>query len=194
MTSKFLTTTSRLLLAAIILLAIFTSGCSSKQPDRPAMPVNSSSPAGPLQLPPASHSELDWMLADGKPGTLADYLGKVVVLDYYATSSAACRESMPRLNALQEKYGAEGLQVVGLNVGGADDRSKVAEFATELKITYPLGFPGRHLTDLFLSRDQEIPQTFVFNRAGQLIARYAGYEDSTADDLEKLVVQLLSEQ
>ena len=189
-----MTTTWQLLLAAILLIAIFISGCSSRrEPDKPAMPVNSSGPVGPLQLPPVSHSELDWMLADGKPGTLADYQGKVVVLDYYATSSAACRESMPRLNALQEKYGAEGLQVVGLNVGGPDDRSKVAAFATELKITYPLGFPGRHLTDLFLSRDQEIPQTFVFNRAGQLIARYAGYEDSTADDLEKLVVQLLSD-
>jgi len=129
---------------------------------------------------------MGWVLSDGKRATVADYKGTVLVLDFYATWCAPCRQSIPRLMVLHEKYGPRGLRVLGLNVGGADDRIKVSGFARELNIKYPLGFPDQALTDLFLSDNQEIPQTFVFDREGQLKARFIGYEDSTGDELEKM--------
>ena len=96
-------------------------------------------------------------------------------------------ESIPHLVTLQNQLGARGLQIVGLNVGGADDRVKVAQFARDLGVNYPLGFPDKTLTDLFLSDDQTIPQTFVFGRDGQLIKRLIGYQQSTASELEKAI-------
>ena len=135
---------------------------------------------------------MGWTLTDGHRVTLAEYAGKVLVLDFYATWCAPCRESIPHLSALQNKYGAQGLQIVGLNVGGPDDRIKVPDFARDLGIQYPLGFPDKALTDLFLSDDQTIPQTFVFSRDGQFVKRLIGYQKSTGAVLEKVIGEAVS--
>ncbi len=118
---------------------------------------------------------------------MADYRGQILVLDFYATWCAPCRESIPQLKALQQQWADKGLQIVGLNVGGPDDRVKVGDFAKELAIQYPLGFPDKALTDFFLSDDQTIPQTFVFGRDGQLVKRFIGYQKSTAVELETVL-------
>ena len=130
---------------------------------------------------------MGWLTADGQRQKLADYLGKVVVIDFYATWCEPCRESIPHLVNLQNQLGARGVQVIGLNVGGADDRVKVAQFARDLGVNYPLAFPDKTLTDFFLSDDQTIPQTFVFGRQGQLIKRLIGYQTSTSIELEKAI-------
>ncbi len=139
-------------------------------------------------MPPLNaRNELGWMLSDGKRATLADYQGTVLVLDFYATWCEPCRQSIPRLIALEQKYGPKDLKIVGLNVGGPDDRIKVADFAKELDITYPLGFPDKAMTDFFLSDDQTIPQTFVFDRDGHLLKRFVGYEQATGAEMEKVM-------
>jgi hypothetical protein len=63
----------------------------------------------------------------------------------------------------------------------------VADFARELDIKYPLGFPDKALTDLFFSGDQTIPQTFVFGRGDQPVKRFIGYDGSTGTELVKAV-------
>jgi thiol-disulfide isomerase/thioredoxin len=139
-------------------------------------------------MPPlSSYAEMGWVGTNNQRSRLLDYRGKVLVLDFYATWCEPCRQSIPRLNGLQEQYGPEGVQVVGLNVGGPDDRIKVPEFAQELNIRYPLGFPDKALTDLFLSDDQTIPQTFVFARDGALAKRFVGYDATTGADLETVI-------
>jgi thiol-disulfide isomerase/thioredoxin len=146
-------------------------------------------------MPPLkSDSEMGWALANGSRAKLSDYKGKVLVLDFYATWCEPCRASIPHLIALQRQFGPDGLEIVGLNVGGADDRIKVAAFAHDLKIDYPLGFPDKDLTDFFLSDDQTIPQTFVFGRDGQLAKRLIGYQQSTGLELEKVIAGALGQQ
>jgi thiol-disulfide isomerase/thioredoxin len=130
---------------------------------------------------------MGWVLNDGKRVRVGDYQGKVLMLDFYATWCEPCRKSIPRLITMQNKYGSKGLQIVGLNVGGPDDRIKVSNFARELGIQYPLGSPDRALSDLFLSDDQTIPQTFVFGRDGQLLKRFIGYDGSAEAELEKVI-------
>jgi len=146
-------------------------------------------------MPPLdARAELGWVLSDGKRATLADYHGKVLVLDFYATWCVPCRQSIPRLNNLKQNYAVQGVQIVGLNVGGPDDRIKVADFAKELNIRYPLGFPDKTLTDLFLSDNQTIPQTFVFGRDGRLIKRFIGYEEATGLELERIIGEAVNEK
>ena len=101
-------------------------------------------------------------------------------------ASPAARASR-NLNRCSVDLVPAGLEIVGLNVGGPDDRVKVADFARELAITYSLGFPDKSLTDLFLSDDQTIPQTFVFSRDGQLAKRFIGYQESIGVELEKVI-------
>lgn len=175
--------------AAVAVFSISCGACASnKLTDKDATPILSSPPGTTFPMPPLSaRAELGWVLSDGKRATLADFRGRVLVLDFYATWCEPCRESIPRLIALQNDYGPKGLQVVGLNVGGPDDRIKVADFARELGIQYPLGFPNKALTDLFFSGEVPIPQTFVFGREGQPVKRFIGYDEATDVELEKVV-------
>lgn len=174
-------------LTLVATFVVFMGACTS-QKQTEATPVLSAPPSTNEPLPPLNaRSEMGWVLSDGSRATLADFRGKVLVLDFYATWCEPCRQSIPRLIALQKEYGSKGLQIVGLNVGGPDDRIKVADFARDLSIQYPLGFPDKAVTDLFLSGDQTIPQTFVFGRDGQLVKRFIGYEEATGAELEKVI-------
>ena len=128
-----------------------------------------------------------WTLDNKQRATLADYKGKVVVLDFYATWCEPCRAETPRLVQLQKQYKLQGLQVVGLNVGGADDRDQVPGFAREFGIQYPLGFPDDEYADSFLGDNQNSPQAFVFDRDGKLVKRFIGYSESSGVELERVV-------
>jgi thiol-disulfide isomerase/thioredoxin len=128
-----------------------------------------------------------WAVGSNQAVKLADYKGKVVVLDFYATWCEPCRAETPRLVQLQKDHGASGLQVIGLNVGGDDDRSEVPAFAKEFGIEYPLGFPDDNLVDQYLSDNQSIPQAFVFDRNGDLVKRFVGYSATSGAELERVV-------
>ncbi|HYJ84784.1 MAG TPA: TlpA disulfide reductase family protein [Pyrinomonadaceae bacterium] len=177
------------LLAIVALLIASTSACTNdKSGETEATPVLSGPPSTTFPMPPLkADSEMGWLTADGQRQKLADYSGKVLVIDFYATWCEPCRESIPHLVTLQNQLGARGVQIIGLNVGGADDRVKVPQFARDLGVNYTLGFPDKTLTDFFLSDDQTIPQTFVFGREGRLIKRLIGYQKSTGIELEKAI-------
>lgn len=178
-----------LLLAALLCLAAACSQQSANNSE--PTPVLSEAPTTTFPMPPVSSEgsnvAVAWTLADGTRANLSEQRGKVLVLDMYATWCEPCRQSIPHLIGLHERYEAKGLSLVGLNVGGPDDRVKVAGFAAEFHISYPLGFPDKSLTDLFLSDDKSIPQTFVFDREGRLIKRYIGYDQSMPGQLEELI-------
>jgi thiol-disulfide isomerase/thioredoxin len=188
--------TKLITLAAAVIIASSINACiSKKHDDTGATPVLSGPPGTSFPMPPLkARSDMGWVLNDGQRATLADYNGKLLVVDFYATWCQPCRESIPRLISLQQHYGPRGLQVVGLNVGGPDDRIKVPNFMRELNIQYPLGFPDQALTDLFLSDNQTIPQTFVFGRRGELVKRFIGYQGTIGDELEKVIQKEIAVQ
>lgn len=183
------------LFAIVLFLSVAPfSACTSRtSSDTDPTPVLSGPPNTTYPMPPLkTDSEIGWALADGARAKLSDYRSKVLVLDFYATWCEPCRASIPQLIALQQRFGPSGLEIVGLNVGGPDDRIKVAAFADELNIPYPLGFPDKAVTDLFLSDDQTIPQTFVFGRDGQLAKRFIGYQKSTGVEMEKIISEAIN--
>ncbi len=140
---------------------------------------------------PASQGK-GWALGNNQRATLSDYEGKVVVLDFYATWCEPCRAETPRLVQLQKQFEQKGLQVIGLNVGGADDRDKVPGFAKEFGIQYPLGFPDDEFADSLLGDNQNIPQAFVFDRNGKLVRRFVGYSESSGAELGRVVQAALA--
>src|SRR5436190_9690797 len=128
-----------------------------------------------------------WAVGNNQAAKLSDYSGKVVVLDFYATWCAPCRAEIPRLVQMQKDYGGSGLQVIGLNVGGDEDRAEVPAFAREFGIEYPLGFPDDNLVTQYLTDNQDIPQAFIFDRNGDLVKRFIGYSSSSGAELERIV-------
>jgi thiol-disulfide isomerase/thioredoxin len=180
----------RALLPALIAVVLLPGCGGNKQANSDATPVLSAPPNTALPLPPANaNAELGWVLNDGSRARISNYQGKVLVLDFYATWCIPCRQSIPRLIVLQQKFETRGLQVVGLNVGGPDDRVKVGSFAKELGINYQLGFPDRALTDVLLSGDLSIPQTVIFGRDGRIVKRFIGYDQVIENEVEKVIVE-----
>ena len=139
-------------------------------------------------MPPGKPlGEMGWQLADGQRNTFSQYNGSVLVLDFYATWCMPCRKSIPELIKLQDRYRSEGLQIVGLNVGGPNDWPKIPEFTSELKIQYTLAIPESDLTGFLLSDNQQLPQTFIFDRQGRLTKRLIGFSDSDVEVLRDAV-------
>jgi len=166
---------------------LFLSGCNSN--DAPVANTNTpviSNPPGPPIGKTASLLNMGWE-SGGKRSVFSEYKGKVLILDFYATWCVPCRDSVPHLIGLQKKYEDQGLVVVGLNVGGPGDDDKVPEFAKEFGIQYALGEPDDDLVTFLLGDNDGIPQTFVFDRQGQLVQRFLGFGPETGEYLDSAV-------
>jgi thiol-disulfide isomerase/thioredoxin len=128
-----------------------------------------------------------WTLDNNQRAALSDYKGKVVVLDFYATWCEPCRAETPHLVRLQNEYGPKGFQVIGLNVGGDEDRYQVPAYAREFNIQYPLAYPDDDLVTKYLSDNENIPQSFVFDRNGNLLKRFVGYSSRSGMELDTVI-------
>ncbi len=182
--------TQKSLLCLLIGGLLFTA-CNKNNTTTTNTPVISSPPTGttypmPPTGPTASLANMGWE-SNGNRSLFSEYKGKVLILDFYATWCAPCRDSIPHLIGLQKKYEAQGLQVVGLNVGGPGDEQLVPAFARHFGIQYPLARPDDDLVSFLLAGQDAIPQTFVFDRQGQLVQRFVGFGPSTGTYLDSAV-------
>ena len=182
------------LCASIFLCSLLSlAGCNSTD-DSSKTPVISTAPPTTYPMPPLKNTSLanmGWELADGKRSVFSEHKGKVLVMDFYATWCAPCRDSVPHLIALQKKYEDQGLTVVGLNVGGPGDDQQVPAFAKEFGIQYALAKPDEDLVSFLLSDSDAIPQTFVFDRQGQLVKRFIGYDKAAGKSLDRTIESTL---
>ncbi len=156
-----------------------------KTPVIAAPPGNTTHPMPPLET--NSINNLGWTAGNGKRSLFSEYKGKVLVLDYYATWCNPCRKSVPHLIELQKKHAEQGLQVIGLNVGGPEDLDKVPDFAKELGIQYPLAIPDEELVSFMLGDENSIPQTFIFDRQGVLVEHVVGFGPTVGPRIDQAV-------
>ena len=189
----------------LILLAIVALTASCNNAPAPVVVNKTETPSGNLpprtSLPmpptkPASDSvnAQSFTLMNDQRAKLSDYLGKVVVLDFWATYCPPCRAEAPELDALQTRYSNKGLMVIGLNVGGPDDRPLIPGFTEGLKLKYTMGFPDPEMTYLFMGNDDTIPQTLVFDRRGRVVKHFVGYDQAVSAELERTVQEALEEK
>ncbi len=122
-----------------------------------------------LEANDVKRQQADFTLSDlqGKTWTLKDLRGKVVLVNFWATWCPPCRKEMPDLQALYEKFKDQGLVVLAIS---DEESAKVSPFLAERTITYPVLLdPGRKVNEVF--EVEGIPQSFVFDRAGKLVAQ-----------------------
>jgi len=171
---------------------LFLTACNSNDPvpRNSKTPVISNPPTGTTYpMPPtrtATLANMGWV-SEGKRSVFSDYKGKVLILDFYATWCMPCRDSVPHLIGLQKKHESDGLVVIGLNVGDAADQAEVPAFAKEFGIQYTLAIPDEDLVAFLLSESDAIPQTFVFDRQGQLVEHFTGFSPGSGPRIDAAV-------
>lgn len=116
---------------------------------------------------------------DGDSVRLADLQGRVVLLNVWATWCPPCREEIPALQEIHERFSPQGFEVLGVSIDGRSERENVRRFMSEMKVTYPLWHDA---DDLISNRFQIIgmPTTFLIGRNGKILWRHIG--PVTADD------------
>ena len=127
--------------------------------------------------------------ASGVPQHFGQWKGKVLVLNFWATWCEPCREEVPALIRIQQKFGAKSVQIVGI---GIDSAAKIREFSKEFQINYPLTVGGLDQIDLSRRLGNKIgglPYTLIIDRNGQLVkAKLGGISEA---ELEGLLRPLL---
>lgn len=110
----------------------------------------------------------------GQRRPLAAWRGTVLVVNFWATWCAPCREEVPLLTALRQKYAAKGFEVVGI---GIDNGAKIAQFSKEFRIPYPLLVADGSGVDLMRKLGNPsgaLPFTVVQDRKGSIAYRRLG--------------------
>ena len=110
----------------------------------------------------------------GADQTLAQWRGKVLIVNFWATWCEPCREEIPLFVKLQREYGERGLQFVGVAI---DEPAKVGPFAREFGINYPLLVGGMDTADWSRqlgNRAGGLPFTLIVGRDGEVRASHLG--------------------
>ena len=144
----------------------------------------------PLKLP-----DLAFQDAAGKPRTLSDWRGRTVLLNLWATWCVPCRQEMPALDALEQRLGGPGFEVVTINIDTRDP-DKPKAWLNEVGITklaYYADPAAKTFQDLkSIGRAFGMPTTLLIDPNGCEIGTIAGPAEWASDDAIKLIQAALA--
>lgn len=166
-----------------------------------ASPVPSSAAPDdvPFKNPLADKQAPAFTLKDttGKKVSLADYKGKAVVLDFWATWCAPCKIEIPWLTQLHDQYASQGLEVLGISEDDLDlddkaallkQKQEIADSAMKLHINYPVLIDDKEVSKPYGGIDA-LPTTFYVDRNGKVVAATIGLADR--DEIEANIKKAL---
>ena len=139
---------------------------------------------------PVAASAAPFTLEDGGEATLADYAGRVVLVNFWATWCAPCREEMPMLDALQQELGGDDFEVVTIATGRNPPPAMAAFFEEAGIEALPLHTDPRQA----LAREMGVlglPVTVILDREGLEVARLQGEADWSSDSARAILAELI---
>jgi cytochrome c-type biogenesis protein len=127
---------------------------------------------------------------DGKNMKLSDFRGKAVLLNFWATWCGPCKIEMPWFVELQQQYGGQGLQIVGVAM---DDASKedIAKFTKEMGVNYPVLIGKESVGDQY-GGIPALPESFFISRDGKIVDKIMGLEGKA--EIETAIKKALNTQ
>jgi cytochrome c biogenesis protein CcmG/thiol:disulfide interchange protein DsbE len=153
--------------------------------------------SSPLLGKPAPEFKLEDL--NGKPVTLADYKGKALLINFWATWCGPCKLETPWIVELRNQYADKGFEVLGIDSEGddlkADDKDgfakqkeSVAKFAKQEKMPYPVLLNGDSIANQYGGLDA-MPTSFWVDRTGKVVAAQMGI--TSKDDMEEKIKKAL---
>ena len=189
----------------LTLVAMFgASSCNSTderlaketpQPKIAATNPGAPAPATTMILPPTVRDAVLRSVSGG-PIKLADYSGKVVVLNLWATWCGPCRSEIPELVKLYREFRPKGLEVVGLSTENPDASAEgVRQFVSDFSMNYRVGWATSDVALTLMNNRNAIPQSFVISRDGRVLTRFVGFNAvETPVKLRKAVEEALNDK
>ncbi len=153
----------------------------------------------PLMDKPAPAFALDNL--SGKKVSLTSYRGKALLINFWATWCGPCRVETPWLVELQNKYAAQGFEVLGIDTEGDDlqesdkadwakDEAAVNKFVAEMKVPYPVLLGGDSISREYGGLD-DLPTSFFVDRSGKVVAAQVGL--TSESEIEGNIKKALSQ-
>lgn len=136
--------------------------------------------------PPPDFSLMD---VSGQSRSVSEWQGKVLVINFWATWCPPCLEEIPHFINLQDKYGDQGLQFLGIALEGVDE---VTSFANKLGINYPLLVGEQEVIKLagkFGNRIGGLPYTVIIDRSGTI--NFIKVGPLSVSEAEQVITSLL---
>ena len=171
------------IILTIIAASFFAAGCGSKG--------NNIDLISPGSRMPAPEIQADFLNSPVSTLALAPLMGKVVILDFWATWCGPCRMEIPSLVKIYDTYHAKGLEMLGLSVELNDGQSKdyFRQFISRFQINYPIGLAG--IDTLKSYGINPIPATFFIDKKGKVALSFVGVhpEEDFTGAIEKLLAE-----
>jgi thiol-disulfide isomerase/thioredoxin len=131
--------------------------------------------------------EQDLPKLDGTPFRIADYRGKVLILDFWASWCGPCIQSMPRIHQIARQFTDAGVEAVFVNIEESEDRVRALLERLELVPVVALDGDGSFAKQYAV---QAIPQTVVIDRDGTILKVFVGAGENTHQELVQLLMEL----
>jgi len=143
-------------------------------------PAPKSAPKQEMKLLPVGDTAPDWQLTDseGKTHSLAEYRGKVVVMDFWATWCGPCKEVMPRMQKLYEKFKDQGVVVFGVN---SWEKKDPVELMKQKRYGYGLLLKGEEIAEAY--KVTSLPAVYMIGTDGRIIYCHEGPDDKNLASL-----------
>ena len=125
-------------------------------------------------LPAAALWQLAYPDTQGRPQALSQWRGRVLVLNFWASWCAPCREEIPDFVALRTQYASKGVEFVGIAV---DNQTNVAQFMQRQAVNYPILIgegAANNLARQLGNPSGALPYTIVFDREGNIVLKHLG--------------------
>ncbi len=177
----------------ILLIVIFTVTLMLVVGRRAAQNRGGSGPALTGRSPLGSMAP-DFTLksTEGNTVRLSDYRGKAVLLNFWATWCQPCKIEMPWFVDLQKQYGAQGLQVIGVNMDDDADKdgAKIAEFARRMNLNYIVLLGNDRVGDAY-GGVEGLPTSFFIGRDGKIVGYVPGLvsHSEIEDNIKKALAE-----
>ena len=134
--------------------------------------------------------ESTFVLLDGSQKTTADLKGKVILVNFWATSCTTCVAEMPKIIATYDKYHARGFDTLAVAMS-YDPPSYVVNFAQTRKLPFPVAIDNTGSVAKSWGDVRLTPTTYVVNKRGEIVKRYVGEPDFA--ELHRLIETLLAQ-